>query len=158
MRAFNTIMQGMMGSMPKNKRRSRYLFANQLSNQWMALILWIVNPFFVLSAEEVNNAILNIVAIAFILDIDDVILPIVPSGRESVAKLDWNKESPPEELVKFAMTYVTCGPEKGSGVRVKKTPSNFVASNTDTCFIVVKTGIPHVIQVFCSRESRGTQP
>jgi hypothetical protein len=89
-----------------------YLFLNKFSNVNMGWLLYILNFFFIQTADSPTDAILNGVATAFILDIDDAVRPwifVPPEKRNGFMthEVDWGLSSMDGKLAEMVYDYVT---------------------------------------------------
>mmetsp|Transcript_17841 Transcript_17841/g.35620 ORF Transcript_17841/g.35620 Transcript_17841/m.35620 type:complete len:378 (+) Transcript_17841:197-1330(+) len=71
---FNKIFSAITRSRPANGRNI-FLFLNFLINQVLGFIVLIFNVYFILVSNDPTDAVLNVVGLAFIVEIDDFFIP-----------------------------------------------------------------------------------
>ena len=87
-------------------RRDFSLLINLIDNGLLGYFLFWLNIPFVLSAETVTDAVLNSLAIVFLLEIDDRIRPLQPTQRFGLDIIDWDNDHATANIIKLAHDYL----------------------------------------------------
>lgn len=106
---FNRVMHELRDS---NNSREIFLFLNRAINDFLGIIIFFFNMYFILISEDPTNAVLNSVALAFIIEIDDVFQPT------------WSSESIEDALAKLLKSYIVQEPKYVEVHVVKYGPEN----------------------------------
>ncbi|KAL7563298.1 hypothetical protein ACA910_016658 [Epithemia clementina (nom. ined.)] len=139
------------------------LLNNHCVNILMGYSLFVLNFFFVQSVNDMVDAILNAIAVLFIIQIDDVIPPYTKSNRtvyflnlerfplKPGYVLDWNNYAIHGKLMAIVETYLSHPDSPRSQVTVKKIKGESVVySETDVCYFFVNKS-ESLIRVFQGR-------
>ena len=99
---FNRLMREFSQHSGDNERgRGIFLFLNRAINETLGIIIFLFNMYFILTSDDPTNAVLNSVALAFIIEIDDVFRP------------NWSDEAVGDALSKMLRGYIIQEPEDG---------------------------------------------
>ena len=139
------------------------LFNNHCVNIVMGYSLFVLNFFFVQSVNDMVDAILNAIAVIFIIQIDDVIPPYKKSERiiyflnieyfpiKPGYLLDWNNSAIHGKLMEIVEAYLSHPDPSNNEVNVKKIEGDSVGfCETDVCYFFVNKA-ERLIRIFQGR-------